>query len=167
MLADVEVRRIVSSPYLRCVQTVEPLAAALGLEIEHAPELGAERHGPDGPALLASLVGEHAVVCVHGGIEAALGLDLRFRKGAVWLFRDALDRPEDRLGEALGRFARGEQPGGGALAQAAGSELEREPEEPRQLAQDDRPARERRGTRRVERQRRGQLLRTAAPRPSR
>ena len=27
-------RRVVSSPYVRCVQTVEPLAAALGLPLE-------------------------------------------------------------------------------------------------------------------------------------
>ena len=42
VLADVTVRRIVSSPYLRCVQTVEPLARARGLEVESAPELGVE-----------------------------------------------------------------------------------------------------------------------------
>ena len=33
-LATEDVRRVVSSPYVRCVQTVEPLAAALGLEVE-------------------------------------------------------------------------------------------------------------------------------------
>ena len=36
LLADHEVDRIVSSPYLRCLQTVEPLSRARGLEIEQA-----------------------------------------------------------------------------------------------------------------------------------
>jgi 8-oxo-dGTP diphosphatase len=94
VLAAVAVRRIVSSPYLRCVQTVEPLAAACGLEVEHAPELGDLRAHLEGPPLLAGLLDEDAVACVHGGMEYALGIDLRFRKGAVWLFRDVLERPE-------------------------------------------------------------------------
>jgi 8-oxo-dGTP diphosphatase len=94
VLAQLEIRRIVSSPYLRCVQTVEPLAAARGLEVEPAPELGDQRAYAEGPALLAALLGADAVACVHGGIEHALGLDLRLRKGAVWLFRETLERPE-------------------------------------------------------------------------
>jgi broad specificity phosphatase PhoE len=39
-LAEFQIDRIVSSPYLRCVQTVEPLAEALGLEIELDEQLG-------------------------------------------------------------------------------------------------------------------------------
>jgi 8-oxo-dGTP diphosphatase len=94
VLAGVAVGRIVSSPYLRCVQTVEPLARDRGLEVEAADELGEERQGVDGPRLLAALLAADALACVHGGIELALGLDERFRKGAVWLFRDELERPE-------------------------------------------------------------------------
>ena len=82
-----QIRRIVSSPYLRCIQTVEPLATARGLEIEQVAELGEERQTPTGPPFLAALLGDDTVACVHGGIECALGIDLRFRKGAVWLFR--------------------------------------------------------------------------------
>ena len=37
MLEAAGVKRIVSSPYVRCTQTVEPLAEALGLEIEPSP----------------------------------------------------------------------------------------------------------------------------------
>jgi broad specificity phosphatase PhoE len=35
-----EFRRIVSSPYVRCVETVVPLAHARGLAVEHADALG-------------------------------------------------------------------------------------------------------------------------------
>jgi 8-oxo-dGTP diphosphatase len=94
VVAGVVIRRIVSSPYLRCVQTVEPLAAALGLEVEAAPELSEGRQHLDGPPLLAALLRDDAVACVHGWIQHTLGIDRRFRKGAVWLFRDALEDPE-------------------------------------------------------------------------
>ena len=93
LLDGIAIARIVSSPYLRCVQTVEPLAAARGLEVEPAPELGEPRQLGDGPAFLATLLAGDAVACVHGGTEYALGIDLRFKKGAVWLFEDALERP--------------------------------------------------------------------------
>jgi len=92
VLAGVAIGRIVSSPYLRCVQTVEPLAAARGLELETARELG--EGGQEAPALLQSLLDEDAVACVHGGIEYALGIDVKLRKGAVWLFHEALEDPE-------------------------------------------------------------------------
>ena len=53
-LADFKIDRIVSSPYLRCVQTVEPLAEALGLEIELDEQLGATRLHDVGEVLSAS-----------------------------------------------------------------------------------------------------------------
>ena len=95
MLAGSRIERIVSSPYLRCVQTVEPLARARGLEVEGVVELAehqlTRRPAPSSPRCSTD---GHAVACVHGGIERALGLDLRFKKGAVWRFVDALERPE-------------------------------------------------------------------------
>ena len=33
-LVDTPVGRVISSPYVRCIQTVEPLAAAMGLVVE-------------------------------------------------------------------------------------------------------------------------------------
>ncbi|MET0275894.1 MAG: histidine phosphatase family protein, partial [Acidimicrobiia bacterium] len=38
-LAGVSVSRLVSSPFVRCVQTVEPLAAALDVDIERSDKL--------------------------------------------------------------------------------------------------------------------------------
>ena len=94
VLAGYTIERIVSSPYLRCVQTVEPLARALGLPVEQTSELADEHQHDHGPSLLAALLSEDAVACVHGGIDEALGFDRRFRKGAVWIFRDDLRHPE-------------------------------------------------------------------------
>ena len=64
----------------RCLQTVEPLAAARGIPIEAAAELADDRHEIDGPPFLRTLLGQHAVACVHGGIEDRLGIDLPFPK---------------------------------------------------------------------------------------
>ncbi len=94
LLEDIPIGRIVSSPYLRCIQTVEPLATARGLEVERVAELGEERQTLDGPPFLADVFGDDTVACVHGGIEFALGIHERFKKGAVWLFQDGLERPQ-------------------------------------------------------------------------
>src|SRR5918996_1510427 len=75
------IERIVSSPYLRCVDTVEPLAAARGLPVEHSDELGEERQGSDAAPALRALAGEPVVVCTHGGVPELVGLDARYRKG--------------------------------------------------------------------------------------
>lgn len=69
-----DVRRVVSSPYVRCVQTVEPLAAALGLEVEVDERL-AEGAGSSAQALLEE---EGVVACTHGDvIFNLLGRDLK------------------------------------------------------------------------------------------
>jgi broad specificity phosphatase PhoE len=78
LLLPLGVRRIVSSPYVRCVQTVEPLARELGVEVEHDDHL-AEGAG-DGAASLLSEDG--VVACTHGDvIEGVLGYVLK--KGAA------------------------------------------------------------------------------------
>jgi broad specificity phosphatase PhoE len=83
LLRPLGVRRVVSSPYVRCVQTVEPLAAALGVELELDERL-AEGEG----AAAAELLREDGVVCcTHGDIvEALLGRSLK--KGAALVVED-------------------------------------------------------------------------------
>ena len=89
------VRAIVSSPYVRCVQTVEPLARELVLETQIAEELSEERQHIDGLALMRRLFDEDAVVCVHGGAADVLGVSAPFHKGTIWLFeRSDLARPK-------------------------------------------------------------------------
>ncbi|HTZ05622.1 MAG TPA: histidine phosphatase family protein [Gaiellaceae bacterium] len=67
--------RVVSSPYVRCVETVEPLAASLGLEVELDDRLAEGGSRAGALALLAELDG--GVACTHGDIvEAVLGAPL-------------------------------------------------------------------------------------------
>lgn len=89
--------RILSSPYARCVQTVEPLAAQLALTIEPAEEL-AEGRGVQGVHLLRSLAGQAVVTCTHGDVVhevlgALAGLDgvilphsTASPKASIWVF---------------------------------------------------------------------------------
>ena len=83
LLEPYEVERILSSPATRCVDTVVPLAAARGLDVEVRDELRDIRQKLEGPGLVRSLRGAPVVVCGHGGLETALGYDLRWKKGAV------------------------------------------------------------------------------------
>ena len=68
-LAAFSVDRVLSSPYDRCVQTVEPLAASKGLTVEVREELGEERQSTDGAQLVRSLAGQPVAVCVNGGLS--------------------------------------------------------------------------------------------------
>jgi 8-oxo-dGTP diphosphatase len=74
-----DVRRVLSSPYVRCTQTVAPL----GLEIELDERLAEGAPRKRTLELLGALDG--AVACTHGDvIEAVLGRNLR-KGGAVVL----------------------------------------------------------------------------------
>jgi 8-oxo-dGTP diphosphatase len=95
LLGTFEVKRIFSSPYVRCVQTVQPLAAKLGLPIEEVAEL-AEGADDAATALIKSLGEDTAVLCSHGDVVPALlsalaphtyrGLDeLPIAKGSTWV----------------------------------------------------------------------------------
>jgi 8-oxo-(d)GTP phosphatase len=65
-LAPFEIERIVSSPFDRCTESVKPLAAALGVEVEVSDEL-AEGAGENRVrSLLIGLRGSATAVCGHG-----------------------------------------------------------------------------------------------------
>ena len=83
LLRPFGVRRVVSSPYVRCVETVEPLAAALGVPVEEDERLA---EGGEGSA--NELLSEDGVVCcTHGDVvEALVGRGLK--KGAAVVLRD-------------------------------------------------------------------------------
>jgi 8-oxo-dGTP diphosphatase len=92
-LAGFDISRVLSSPYLRCSQTVAPLAAAHGLAVEPCDDL-AEGFGRAGVALVRSLLdgeGSDVVLCTHGDVMEqvldSLGVrrDGYARKGATWV----------------------------------------------------------------------------------
>lgn len=95
LLAPVGPSRILSSPATRCVQTVEPLAAHLGLEVETQPDLWEGTPTSHVLAVLTQHQERTLVACSHGDIipavietMAADGADVRGRgceKGSIWL----------------------------------------------------------------------------------
>jgi 8-oxo-dGTP diphosphatase len=89
-------QRVLSSPYVRCVETVTPLATSLGLPIEPVEAL-AEGSGLEAVRLVRSLADDKVALCTHGDVipevlvaladEDRLDLGLRPRqaKGSVWV----------------------------------------------------------------------------------
>lgn len=85
--------RTVTSPYLRCVETVEPLAALAGTEVEQLAELG-EGHGPATALGLIEQATAPIALCSHGDVigEVLMLLDRRgvpldtqqMQKGSTW-----------------------------------------------------------------------------------
>ncbi|HVS84854.1 MAG TPA: phosphoglycerate mutase family protein [Gaiellaceae bacterium] len=78
-------RRAVSSPYVRCVETLEPFAAALGIEVEIDDRL-AEGAGRAAAGVLAE---DGVVACTHGDVIYEL---LRFdlKKGAAVVLENGI-----------------------------------------------------------------------------
>ena len=76
---------IVSSPFLRCTQTVAPLARRLGLNVEERHELTPATSALACAALLRS-VPDRAIVCTHGELIKRL-FELECEKGAFWIVR--------------------------------------------------------------------------------
>jgi 8-oxo-dGTP diphosphatase len=71
-LSEYPLTRILSSPYDRCVETVEPLARARGLEVEIRDEFGEEQQLEEGVELVRSLLDQDVALCGHGGLSDAL-----------------------------------------------------------------------------------------------
>lgn len=89
------VRRITSSPYKRCMETVMPLAEALGLRVEEEDRL-AEGAGPEWTLGELATAGG-TVLCTHGDVMAEVVTSLadakvplqggiQWAKGATWAF---------------------------------------------------------------------------------
>lgn len=97
-LIELKPTRILSSPYVRCLETVRPLAAAAGLAVEEEQRL-AEGEGRRAMELVRALVaaGENAVLCSHGDVipdilaavanedQVDLGSAPRVEKASVWV----------------------------------------------------------------------------------
>ena len=94
-LHDDPISRILSSPTVRCLQTVEPLAQRRSLRVESADVLGVNADLTDLVALLLDPAAAHAVLCSHGELIGAALTQLvgeRFEddslswpKGSTWV----------------------------------------------------------------------------------
>lgn len=92
-----DVRRVLSSPAVRCRDTVEPLAHARRIDLRVTPEL-AEGHGPrKAQELVADLATKKGdtVLCAHGDLipellrrlardGVRLESELQYAKGSTW-----------------------------------------------------------------------------------
>jgi phosphohistidine phosphatase SixA len=67
-LADFRVERLLTSPWLRCRQTLLPLAAALDLDLESVEDLGTDGDMDALVDLLAARDSDGAVLCTHGEV---------------------------------------------------------------------------------------------------
>jgi 8-oxo-(d)GTP phosphatase len=79
-LKDVRFTRLVSSPYIRCIQTLEPFSDALGIDITIATELGEGEPVAGAEAwVLASAADGPAAFSTHGDVVQGLVQTLRAR----------------------------------------------------------------------------------------
>jgi 8-oxo-(d)GTP phosphatase len=103
-LAGAGSARVMSSRFVRCTQTVAPLAGRLGVPVEEHPALAEETDLDDTEALLERLAGTDAVLCTHGNVVSALLDRLRWRgaeivgrprggggKGSAWVLEPGPD----------------------------------------------------------------------------
>ena len=99
--------RIVSSPSVRCLETVRPLARERGLPVEESEALVEGAQLAPALALLANVGDAPAVLCSHGDVIpllvlhlAELGMviegDRDWKKGSTWV----LDRDGDGFDRA-------------------------------------------------------------------
>ena len=100
-LAPLSSGTLISSPSVRCVQTLEPLARQLGTTIVVDPKL-AEGAGFDGALELLATLPDGSVLCSHGDVipDTIAALERRgcvivgepeWRKASVWQLRRSDD----------------------------------------------------------------------------
>ena len=99
-LADGGITRIVSSPFVRCRETVEPLGARVGVDVELSDALGEGASLTDSLRLVEKLSDVNVALCSHGDVLGHLlnhvarsGVDLgddRLEKASIWVL-DTVD----------------------------------------------------------------------------
>ena len=100
LLGEDPIQRVVSSPHLRCVQTVTPLADALGLTVETSSRIAEGAEGADAMEFLLELDADNGVACSHGDVIPQVLRRLKARsmavdgalidqKGSVWVLDTA------------------------------------------------------------------------------
>jgi 8-oxo-dGTP diphosphatase len=98
LLSPFGVDRILSSPFVRCIETVSPLAAKLALPVEEVASLG-EGQGASAAPLIEKLDARAPVISTHGDVLPELFFalapdaeidedDFPCAKGSVWMISD-------------------------------------------------------------------------------
>jgi 8-oxo-dGTP diphosphatase len=106
LLRDAAFDRVLSSPFVRCMETVVPIAAARGLPVEPVEALAEGSRIDEALALVRKHSSAGAILCMHGDLMpmlldhyAAAGIDIadeqQWPKGCTW----ALDT--DSTGEVV------------------------------------------------------------------
>ena len=107
LLSDANIQAVLSSPYLRCIETVDPVARHFRLQVEQDRSLAEGQTGDSIVQLMRRFAGRSVVLCTHGdvledllehlirdGLVARAGAKLE--KGSIW----ALDESAGRLVKA-------------------------------------------------------------------
>ena len=95
-LGDEKLRRVVSSPYRRCTETVEPLATHVGRDVVADDRLAEGADPQDAAEWLVSLSPKTVVACSHGDlipkvlrylVAGGMAIDgaLLDAKGSIWV----------------------------------------------------------------------------------
>ena len=94
-LASERIGRILTSPSVRCRQSVQPLAERLGLPVDFADSLAEGSSTESSVALLDKVADEHTVLCTHGDVVGNLLWHLErhgvrigeplMQKGSIWV----------------------------------------------------------------------------------
>lgn len=93
---DAQVKSVLSSPYLRCIQTVEPVARHFGLRVEQERKLAEGAGGESVLQVIRERGESNTVLCTHGdviqeflerlveeGVVSRKGIALE--KGSTWV----------------------------------------------------------------------------------
>lgn len=97
------ITRLLSSPYVRCRQTLQPLGHRLGVEVQVEDHLAEATRVDDVLRLTDGLAGTNAVLCSHGDVipdlldalvrgGTRLKDDLRWQKASTWVLTWEGDR---------------------------------------------------------------------------
>jgi len=100
LLSGSGLEAVLSSPYLRCVQTVEPLAQHFGLTVQSEPDLGEGAGATPVLQLVRRFAGRNVALCTHGDVleeflELLIGEGVLARPGArlakasTWVINEA------------------------------------------------------------------------------
>jgi len=108
LLRGLDIAEIVTSPYLRCRESVEPLAERLGLPVDLADELA---EGVDLQQILRltdKVIDGNTVLCTHGDVMRLLlehlrseGVKVRRRNGAPLMEKGSMWVLETRRGRVV------------------------------------------------------------------